>query len=145
MLENVTYKIIGNLFSIFELLYFSVLIFLYFGFVVGEYIVTTYTGNVKDASTNAKVYIKFTGANGDSKEVELSKSGSVPFQQGGYVWLCFFFARYGIVQHCTVKCDIRTVRRDALRGLWYVLLHSYEIIITVDFGSLFKAQFLSLF
>ncbi|CAB4023040.1 Neurogenic locus notch 1 [Paramuricea clavata] len=50
---------------------------------VGEYIVTTHTGNVKDASTNAKVYIKFTGANGDSREVELSKAGSVPFQQGG--------------------------------------------------------------
>lgn len=51
---------------------------------MGEFIVTTYTGNVKDASTSAKVYIKFTGANGDSKEVELSKGGSVPFQQGGY-------------------------------------------------------------
>ena len=96
--------------------------FFFFGFVVGEYIVTTYTGNVKDASTNAKVYIKFTGANGDSKEVELSKSGSVPFQQGGYVCLCFFFARYGMVQHCTIKCDIRTVRRDALREVWYVVI-----------------------
>ena len=56
---------------------------------MGEYIVTTYTGNVKDASTSAKVYIKFTGANGDSKEVELSKSGSVPFQQGGYGYNSF--------------------------------------------------------
>lgn len=58
-------------------------IFSFCHFVEGEYIVTTYTGNVKDSSTNAKVYIKFTGANGDSKEVELSKTGSVPFQQGG--------------------------------------------------------------
>ncbi|XP_028410745.1 uncharacterized protein LOC114533429 [Dendronephthya gigantea] len=49
----------------------------------GEFIVTTYTGNEKDASTNAKVYIKFSGANGDSKEVELAKSGAVTFQQGG--------------------------------------------------------------
>lgn len=61
------------------------MIFSFCRFVEGEYIVTTYTGNVKDASTNAKVYIKFTGANGDSKEVELTKTGAVPFQQGGLV------------------------------------------------------------
>jgi hypothetical protein len=65
-------------------------IFLIFHSAVGEYIVTTHTGNFKDASTNAKVYIKFTGANGDSREVELSKAGSVPFQQGGYGCISFY-------------------------------------------------------
>ena len=48
----------------------------------GKYIVTTYTGNTKEAGTNANVYIKFTGVNGDSREIQLSKS-ETPFQQGG--------------------------------------------------------------